>query len=1026
MKKMKTLLLSLAIGFTVAAAATAVGCNKDNGGATSSDWFAGEEENVVEIKFNNPSVKVNQYESAVLDYSVKGTASAVTFSSSDPTIASVDENGIVSAASNVGTVTITATVDGISATCEVVVQTAPYAPEIILNQTEYIIENGETLSFTVETEWNQSVLDEEIVYAASFAENSKDAAATVSVEGNLISVKGNAIETVDVIVSTTVRGIYTSKQITVSVVAPSLKIKSADANFLPGEGVYSTAISTTSLIGDMANSLPLDFVVSKGAQTIDADIAWTVDGDAVAVEEGNLVGKKIGTATLSGTVSYEGEEATVQVVCDVIPPEVHLDQPAVLEVEDLATLKLEQPLLDGDKIQSVDLHGKKISGRVIGKSINFVKSEFPTASKDLGEQQIVITTNLVRYTMDVTIYTMVINNADELNQMRLLADTGEIVWNDRYQVEKPAQFYDGYFVLGNDIAYNNVITNMTDTGSVWWASGASSDLSRGFKGIFDGMGYNIDGLCVGKNPSGSDKEAGGLFGYLSTSGIVRNVSFTNAELYSNCGFICAAGNGLIENVSVSYKKIGNSTETNGINGSNPTKMGTFFSYIVGNNATVRNCLVDASAAEINIQRGVYNGIKTNNLGLVGKAPNVENVIAICPNEEVLKESGADIKVHTYTELMRDTSVFDEFDSSIWTVTEHGVPMFVNQAATIDADKTVEFLNIGDTLVAGFEMVILTNNPYVMVEVEDVAGVTYKDGILTATDEAFTKTVTLTATSLFNPAITATHTVYIDSFGTKVEKPTSATPTLYNSTPVLTIGDNSWMGEENYVYFGAEVIGSGTEQIVVDGWQKLAWGKNNVTVVSVKNGVRENFTVDVILDYTRADVKDATKIAESAFSTTRVNGSEYTLVDVDPADSEKATGFNNVEQLNCSTEWSTALFYPVFLNMDISEYSDVWFALKIVNGHWVMQTVNVETSDWVYFHYTQTSDKMWAAEVSFAGSTYKIEYDISGKNANTIRELLYRSGWANGFLMYNNGGNDVNESTPTSIYATEVLGVKKAN
>ena len=109
-----------------------------------------------------------------------------------------------------------------------------------------------------------------------------------------------------------------------------------------------------------------------------------------------------------------------------------------------------------------------------------------------------------------------------------------------------------------------------------------------------------------------------------------------------------------------------------------------------------------------------------------------------------------------------------------------------------------------SLVAGFSMLILANNPYTRIELSPVEGVTFENSILSATEEAFTKTVSLKVVSLFNAENFKTIEVYIDSFGEAVEAPTTEEVVVDYENPYLTIGDNSWMGEENYVYIGADI------------------------------------------------------------------------------------------------------------------------------------------------------------------------------------------------------------------------------
>lgn len=1022
MRKTKKLFLTLALGLTVAATATAVACNKDKGGANSSDWFSGQEESLVNIHFTSSSVKVVQYESETLSCKVSGTTSRVTFTSSNEEVATVDENGTVTALT-LGKTTVTASVDGESATCEVTVVKSQLVPQIVLQADEHTVEDGETLQFSAETVWGTTAIDD-AAYSVSLAEDSREAKATVSVEDNVVKVVTNGVETVNLIVSTTVRGIYTSEKVTVKVVAGALKIQALSTDFKPVAGKYETSVATTDLVGDMVNSIPMSFVVKKG-NTVekDAEITWSIDGGTVAIEGGNLVGKGRGTATLTGTVEVDGETATVEVLCDVVAPVVHLEEdPVELEIANLKTLRLPSGMIGS--VKEVTLHDVKISSRIAGSFASLNKQAFPKEAAKLGAQQLAIVTDLVTYTMDATIYTMIINDAAELANMRTVADTGDTEL-DRYNKNiVSSQYYDGYFILGNDIDYNGTITSMTHTGLVYTAE-YTDDLSRGFRGVFDGMGYNVDGLIVGANDTPNGQESGGLFGYISKQGIVRNVSFTNATVYANNGFLCSYGDGTIENVSISYKQIGIGHDVRGLNTNNMRYTGSFFTQVAGSNATVKNCLIDASAADIRVEKSVYNGKTSYPIKLSGVAASTENVITICPNQALLDCSGADVNKHTYTEVIAEGGMISDFDSTIWTTVE-GIPMFVNQANTLDRDRAIEFMNMEPTLIAGMEMLVQTNNPYVRIEISGVEGVSLKNSLLTAEEKAFEQTVTVTATSLLNSAITATYTVYIDSFGTAVKAPAyDGTLTVYNTNPELKIGDESWRGEKTIVYYGSQIIGeaTGTDALNLD-LSYLEWNMNNVTVVTVKNGEREHFTAKVKVWYTAGAMEDATMIAESAFSSYRGAADSYFMVEVE-ADVDAPAGFEKVQRLDCEKTWPTALHDAFFNRVTVNGYSDIWFALKIVNAHWVWQAENYTIEDWVTFHFVQVNDGEWVAEVYLNGNLFKTRFGVITTDSTQVGAMFSYGGyWGGGFLIYNNGGESVSAETPTSVYATEIYAIEK--
>lgn len=1042
MKKTKKIFLAFAFCLAFAFTGVTAGCKDGDQDSTSSSSLPSSsssmEESFVGVRFSVSQVEIAQYESVNLDYKLKGTTSAVEFSSSDETIVIVDENGRITAKGVIGNAVITAKVDGVSSTCTVCVKKTTISPSLVLGTTAYNLETGETIQFRVEAEWNKEILKESFACEA-VVEDSQNVQSTVSVNGKVISlVAGNKAEEFSVIISATVRGEYTSERITVRVEESRLKIRATNMAFVPAEGGYAAQISTTDEVGDMANRVSLDFAVGKGSQIFnDADISWTLEGDSATLIGNELVGKKSGAVILNGATTINGETANVKIFCDVVAPEVHLKDTGVLEVENLQTITLNTTLI-GDFINA-ELHGKEVSTFKSGQKISFRgnKDNFPKEARLLGNQKLVLNTNKVRYTMDVTIYTMIINDADELDKMATLANTGatevcQAKNSTKYGKEVNSQYFDGYFVLGNDITYNREFVSMTNTDAVWQVTGTELDYTRGFKGIFDGMGYNIEGMTVGMNEAKSGKASGGMFGFLPYEGIVKNVSFTNATMLTNSGFICSMGDGTVENVSIQYKKIGDNSKSTSQTAFGYRAMGSFFSFKCGPNATVKNCLVDASTAEISYARTIAkDGTFVYDVCLAGMAPHTSNVVVVSSNNDLLGYSGGDIQRNSYVELQTESEdLFSRFDKTIWTI-KQGLPMFVNQANAIDVNKEIQFRDSVDSvLVVGFDMPIIVDNPYTKISIGEIEGVVLKNNVLSATNTAYGKEVTITATSLLNEENKATYTIYIDSFGTKTESPVAEISMVYENNPVLVLGDNSWLWGENYLYYGKEIVGEGNAQtggIVID-FEKFGYGTKAVTVVRDADGTREYFTADVTMWYVSADIQNSVLVGD-AFSTTReTTVCKFTDGNVDPNMETPNEHFESIVRLDSESNWSSAMSLGFFsFENSLAEYSDIWVSLKVENAYFIFQGEMLKTDEWVNFHFTQTSDGVWATEVTIDGKVYKtvFDYDATGAAANQLAKLLYRSGHADGFLIYNKDA-EVSKDSPTSIYATEIRGVKKSN
>ena len=134
-----------------------------------------------------------------------------------------------------------------------------------------------------------------------------------------------------------------------------------------------------------------------------------------------------------------------------------------------------------------------------------------------------------------------------------------------YTVSEDGKTYTVYTADGlmawNDAAQNDLSLNCTLTADItltgeWTPIGTALDNS--YTGTFDGGNHTISGLTV----KGSDENAG-LFGYIGSNGMVKNVVLKHVQIASDYQNACVGGvagnnDGAIENCSVSGSVSGNS------------------------------------------------------------------------------------------------------------------------------------------------------------------------------------------------------------------------------------------------------------------------------------------------------------------------------------------------------------------------------------------------------------------------------------------------------------------------------------
>ncbi|MBO5027205.1 MAG: hypothetical protein J6C79_01625, partial [Clostridia bacterium] len=148
-----------------------------------------------------------------------------------------------------------------------------------------------------------------------------------------------------------------------------------------------------------------------------------------------------------------------------------------------------------------------------------------------------------------------------------------------------------------------------------------------------------------------------------------------------------------------------------------------------------------------------------------------------------------------------------------------------------------------------------------------------------------------------------------------------------------------------------------------------------------------------------------------------------------ADAAVPAGFTSVSKYASAWAEGGALHLGTEINKtDLSEYSDIYFAMRVENATLtVYDGVVYEGSGWVYIHYTQTAEATWTANIKSDDGTLnltKVGIDATAGSAtyplNAISTLLYKGSSAVNFFVKNTAGSNAG-----ILYSTEVRGVKKA-
>lgn len=178
------------------------------------------------------------------------------------------------------------------------------------------------------------------------------------------------------------------------------------------------------------------------------------------------------------------------------------------------------------------------NSQYLGTSLTINTSIFNDETGDLGEITVTYLKDEILYKTIFPIFvaTMVVTTVDDIKTFLSVADKTNGTTGDGY--------YDGYFVLGNDITWDG--TNYNEEMSEIPKN--VNQIGKGFNGTFDGLGHSIINFKVSAQNQGA-----GLIPRLGTYGVIKNVGFIDV-LATNCTIVAAWGEGTVTNIYVSYKE----------------------------------------------------------------------------------------------------------------------------------------------------------------------------------------------------------------------------------------------------------------------------------------------------------------------------------------------------------------------------------------------------------------------------------------------------------------------------------------
>ena len=643
---------------------------------------------VATVTLSQNAAELDVYETLTLTATKENTEEAIVWSTSDGSVASVAD-GVVTAV-KAGTATITAAAGSASATCTVSVYNSYTAPVLRVDYDNVSVSKDGEISVGVHTEWKGEVVTGPVAYSWTLVEGESDTVATVtpSADGSSATVKGLNYGETAYYVSAQVHGVNLVKKVGVKVC--NLDITFDIENLTPTAGAFRADVSLLETPDDRAEITPNVKVFNKGNEVQNAEIVWTCSDSTIAkIEGGVITALKEGEALLTG--SYDNNDVKIKVVA--YRPEIKLDTKYEIETAVGGTIVVQDQLVGN--ITGARLNGQSVYSSFDDETntITLDKSKLPKSAADMGEKDLIIDTDKAQYVAESGVYTKVLRTADDILGWQNLA----------YAADDSNTFWGGYFILGNDIdmtgknfngrfdyASMHNTTNWTvlpEYAGLNYRNGNTG----GFRGIFDGRGYNIDNLNI---PKWNDSFAG----QMASGGVVKNISFTNVSLGGAASLVSCGGIGTIENVYAQIKSV-----TAG-NAGNMDTSGIFYGQDTMGSARLYNCFAVFDSAPAS--SAGFTGLGAYHLGY-GIINGVYGV-GIDPSLAIKKISstgGGDVygAYKTYGDLVASGAEFDEWENEFWTVV-NGVPYPKNltlpEASVPSAAVDSEYVGAGGSFTVG--------------------------------------------------------------------------------------------------------------------------------------------------------------------------------------------------------------------------------------------------------------------------------------------------------------------------------------
>ena len=531
------------------------------------------EESVVRLSDSVLTLDIN--DTAALTVREGGSADQK-WTSSNPDVATVDVNGVVTAIAE-GNADVQVTTSFGKATCTVLVVNSFVAPVLTVDNDEVSVAVGEDYLLLPRLTYKGIDCTNKANFDCNLVDGETDGIVAVDKKDNGFLFTASKTGSTKYVVSVSYAGVLSSVVVGVSVVDRDILFDVT--NLAPVVGGFAVKLSTYAIDGYLTAVAPNVNVEDKGQKVEGASVEYTSDNvDVAKVQDGQIVAVAAGTTKVRGT--YKTGSFVIDVTVSKPLLEVNATNKTV-EVGRLAPLAFDRPI-EGELL-SATIGNYQVGESVVDGKLALSRNKIEDMPVSRYGEGVILTveTSLLEYRAEVDLFTLVIKNKQDYMKMGALSKAA---------MKDNEKLYGGYFVFGDNITVNGSMSEFVDRNKTEFVG----DGSQGFCGVIDGKGYVISGLT-------KTSDSGNAFvSVMHRDGVLKNLGFVNACFETDNGsFLVHTGAGTVSNVYVQYDKIsGGSTEG---------YSGTFYNASL----KISNVIVDVSETVVT-GNGSYFKLMTDN------------------------------------------------------------------------------------------------------------------------------------------------------------------------------------------------------------------------------------------------------------------------------------------------------------------------------------------------------------------------------------------------------------------------------